>query len=100
MAAIRSLLVSPGNREVDAEADADRTIVLARSGGWVAVYDQLSDELASDELEALAKGLSAALDVPAVTALVADSDVLLMELFERGKRVAGARHSRVDRLLG
>jgi hypothetical protein len=82
------LLVIPGVSEVDAEADADRTIVLAPSGTWVAVYDELSDELAADDLEALAKGLSRALDAPAVTALVADSDVLLMDLFEHGKRVA------------
>lgn len=88
MAALRALLVTPETSEVDADADADRSIVLLSSGRWVAVYDELSDELARDELEALAKGLSAALDVPAVTALVADSDVLLMELFERGKRVA------------
>jgi hypothetical protein len=88
MAALRSLLVTPGIREVDAEADADRTIVLAPSGSWVAVYDELSDELAGDDLATLAKGLSGALDAPAVTVLVADSDVLLMELFEHGKRVA------------
>lgn len=89
MAALRALLVTPGISEVDTEADADRTIVLARSGSWVAVYDELSDELAGDDLQALAKGLSRALNAPAVTTLVADSDVLLMDLFEHGKRVAG-----------
>jgi len=88
IAALRSLLVIPGIREVDAEGNADRTIVLVQSGSWIAVYDELSDELAGDDLEALAKGLSRALDTTAVTALVADSDVLLMDLFEHGKRVA------------
>lgn len=88
MAALRSLLVTPESSEVGSEAEADRTIALARSGNWVVVYDELSDQLVGYELEALAKGLSAALEAPAVTALVSDSDVLLMELFERGKRVA------------
>lgn len=64
--------------------EPDRTILVfpPDAGGWVAIYDSLGDW--SDMHERLGALASRALDVPAFSVLVHDSDVLRLALFERG----------------
>lgn len=64
---------------------ADRTISFARSGSWIAVYDEATDSHAVPLAE-LAAMLSRELSAPAITVSVHDSDVLDLELWEAGER--------------
>jgi len=71
------------------DADAyDRTIVVrAGDGDWISVYDEATEDQDTMGLDALAAILSVATQSTTVSILVHDSDVLLMGLFEGGKKV-------------
>src|SRR5215472_11250833 len=61
-----------------------RAYVTPKSTGWVIVYDQESDKFDLNELESLAKTLSARLSCKAVASFNADDDVLWMGAYEEG----------------
>lgn len=87
--ALREAAAAEGLDELEDGDGADRGVVVtpADAGGWVAIYDQATEGQDVDALEAVAALASRALGAPAVTALVHDSDVLDLRLFEAGERV-------------
>ncbi|HZO13580.1 MAG TPA: hypothetical protein VFB62_09980 [Polyangiaceae bacterium] len=65
---------------------ADRTVLLARNGDWVAVYDEAADTGAA-AVGDVGRELSSRLETYAMTVNVHDSDVLVLELFRKGDLV-------------
>ena len=80
-AAAGMTLLDPGSDE-----PADRTVFVLPpdAGGWVALYDEAAAG-AEGGLATLAALASESLSVPAFSAMVHDSDVLYLELFDRRK---------------
>ena len=78
-------LGSLGLAVAEADALADRTILIARSGPWIAIYDEATDTGAV-ELADLASTVSSSLGAAVVSVRVHDSDILDLELFEAGER--------------
>lgn len=69
-------------------AKVDRTIIIRSGDGpWIGVYDEATEDQDSDKLDALGKALSESTQSSVVSVLVHDSDVLLLGLFEKGKKV-------------
>lgn len=66
------------------EGPADREILLAPAGRWLAFYDARTEDQ-DDTVEVWARDLSQALETEAVSVLVHDSDVLALTLFAHGK---------------
>jgi hypothetical protein len=83
----RSHLGALGFQEVEVEADAlaDRTILLLRSGPWIAVYDEGTDTGAVDVM-GLGVTISTALSTAVIAVSVHDSDIVDLELVEAGER--------------
>ncbi|MBM7568630.1 hypothetical protein [Paenibacillus sacheonensis] len=88
--AIRSWMKQTGYEEIpeNDHSEADRTFLVGEvyNGRWLTVYDQ---ELASQDgtLEELAAFISRESSAPTVGVLVHDSDLMLLRLFEQGKRI-------------
>ncbi len=80
---LSSWFASEGLRAVEDDAPADRTVLLATSGDWTAVYDEATDTGAA-ELRTVAARLSLELGAAALAVQVHDSDVLDLELFDHG----------------
>jgi hypothetical protein len=82
----------------------DRSIVVGRRGAWIGVFDESTESQDVKLLDALAKALSEATACPALAALVHDSDLLLLHLFEGGKLVdevdRGKKKGRLERWSG
>jgi hypothetical protein len=87
--ALRTLAGTEAMDEVTDGAETDRAIIVLPpdAGGWVAIYDEASESQDTRALAALAAAASRALDAPAVSVMVHDSDVLALELFEHGAEV-------------
>ncbi|MDI1432521.1 hypothetical protein [Polyangium sorediatum] len=67
-------------------AEPDRTVLILgpNKQGWVSLYDERTEGQDQARLDDLAALTSRALDAPALTVLVHDSDVLCMDLFDKG----------------
>lgn len=74
-----------GLLRVEPGEEADRSVLVVPGEPFTTVYDSRSDEV-GEPAKALAKGLSRGLGVAAFSVLVHDSDVLLLSLYQRGKR--------------
>ncbi len=85
---VRALAAEQGLVAPAGEETADRTILIGEAAPWIAVYDEATEDQDETKLSELAERLTAALDTTAITVLMHDSDVLLLSLFERGRRVA------------
>jgi hypothetical protein len=66
----------------------DRSIVIHHGGGnWISIYDEATEDQDSAKLRSLGKALSEATESSVVSILVHDSDILQLDLYEKGKRV-------------
>jgi hypothetical protein len=65
----------------------DRSIIVGPPDRWIAIYDEATEDQSVERLDRLARAVSAALEGPAVAALVHDSDHLVLRLFDRGELV-------------
>lgn len=75
-------------RCVDDAPKIDRTVIIrAADGPWIHVYDEATEDQDSDKLDALGEAFSESTQSSVVSVLVHDSDVLLLGLFEKGKKV-------------
>jgi hypothetical protein len=86
-ATVCQLATDQGMAVVEGGEDSDRHVVLVAGQGWVSVYDEATEDQDPAVLDALGMALSAALDAPAVSVLVHDSDSLLLGLYVEGQRV-------------
>ncbi|MDI4649189.1 hypothetical protein [Cohnella hashimotonis] len=83
---VREKILEADYEETDDPASADRSVLLqVSSDSWISIYDQRLDEQDIGELDALGKAISARLGVPAVGAVLHDSDLLVMRLYLNGK---------------
>lgn len=77
-----------GMRVVPDDAkQVDRTLVFVARDGWLTLYDTDFEGQDVRKLEEAASLASRVLEAPAISALVHDSDVLDLRLFEQGARV-------------
>ncbi len=82
----------------------DRSVVVGPVAAWIGVFDEATESQDVRRLDALAKALSEATACPALAALVHDSDLLLLHLFEGGQLVdqvdGGRKKGRLERWSG
>ena len=80
-----SVLREDGFVPADADQSSDRTVLVAAGSSWIGVYDELCDKPREEVAARLTCELSRRLETHAVTILVHDSDVLVLELFGSGE---------------
>jgi len=69
-------------------AKIDRTIIIRfGESPWISLYDEATEDQDSNKLDVLGQALSESTQSSVVSVLVHDSDVLLLGLFEKGKKV-------------
>jgi hypothetical protein len=71
----------------DDQADCDRSVVVGPGDDWISVYDQTTEDLSLDNLDALVTLASKIIGGSALSVFVHDSDVLELRLFDSGKLV-------------
>lgn len=80
-----SVLREDGFVRPDAGQSSDRTVLVAAGSSGIGVYDEICDKPREEVAARLASELSRRLETHAVTILVHDSDVLVLELFGSGE---------------